>query len=245
MAVTVEITQSTVLEPSRESARGGGKKVPLTVFDRASTDGYIPAVFAWNAPAPTNEALKAGLVAAVARFPHLAGRFAADDHSRKCFHLNDAGVLVLEATVEADLADALAHDVSAHINELYPKAEKERANEPIFQAQLTRYACGGLVIGTACHHQVADDGGEELASTAATPGTMFCPDLEVDSWLGFRFHDLDFGCGPPCAFLPPDLPIEGIMIFVPSCDPKGGVDLFMALDDEHVQTFKQICYSMD
>ena len=438
MAVTVEITQSTVLEPSRESARGGGKKVPLTVFDRASTDGYIPAVFAWNAPAPTNEALKAGLVAAVARFPHLAGRFAADDHGRKCFHLNDAGVLVLEATVDADLADALAHDVSAHINELYPKAEKERANEPIFQAQLTRYACGGLVIGTACHHQVADgqsmsvfytawasavrtdsavlmspfvdrsatvvprspptpaydhrniefkgglsrshsygvlpmdriknlavhfpdefvadlkarvgtrcstfqcllahawkkitaardlapddftqvrvavncrgrakppvpmdffgnmvlwafprmqvrdllsssypavvaairdavalvddeyiqsfidfgeaergvieDGGEELASTAATPGTMFCPDLEVDSWLGFRFHDLDFGCGPPCAFLPPDLPIEGIMIFVPSCDPKGGVDLFMALDDEHVQTFKQICYSMD
>ena len=124
MTVTVEITQSMVLEPSRESARGGGKKVPLTVFDRASTDGYIPAVFAWNAPAPTNEALKAGLVAAVARFPHLAGRFAADDHSRKCFHLNDAGVLVLEATVEADLADALAHDVSAHINELYPKAEK-------------------------------------------------------------------------------------------------------------------------
>uniref|UniRef100_A0A452XYQ4 Anthranilate N-benzoyltransferase protein 1 n=1 Tax=Aegilops tauschii subsp. strangulata TaxID=200361 RepID=A0A452XYQ4_AEGTS len=358
MAVTVEIMQSTVLQPSHEAARGGGKKVPLTVFDRASTDGYIPAVFAWNAPAPTNDALKAGLVAAVARFPHLAGRFAADDHGRKCFHLNDAGVLVLEATADADLADALAHDVPAHINELYPKAEKERANEPIFQAQLTRYACGGLVIGTACHHQVADgqsmsvfytawasavrtdsavlmspfvdrsatvvprspptpaydyrniefkgelsrshsygvlpmdriknlavhfpdefiadlkarvgtrcstfqcllahawkkvrdllsssyptvvaairdavalvddeyiqsfidfgeaergvieDGGEELASTAATPGTMFCPDLEVDSWLGFRFHDLDFGCGPPCAFLPPDLPIEGIM----------------------------------
>jgi hypothetical protein len=90
-----------------------------------------------------------------------------------------------------------------------------------------------------------EDGGDELASTAATPGMVFCPDLEVDSWLGFRFHDLDFGYGPPCAFLPPDLPIEGIMIFVPSCAAKGGVDLFMALDDEHVDTFRQICYSMD
>jgi hypothetical protein len=90
-----------------------------------------------------------------------------------------------------------------------------------------------------------EDGGDELASTAATPGMAFCPDLEVDSWLGFRFHDLDFGYGPPCAFLPPDLPIELIMIFVPSCAAKGGVDLFMALDDEHVDTFKQICYSMD
>ncbi|XP_051191234.1 tryptamine hydroxycinnamoyltransferase 2 [Lolium perenne] len=438
MAVTVEITRSTVLEPSPESARGGGKKVPLTVFDRASTDGYIPAVFAWNGPAPTNDALKDGLLAAVARFPHLAGRFASDEHGRKCFHLNDAGVLVLEATTDADLAHALAHDVAAHINELYPKADRERESEPLFNVQLTRYACGGLVIGTACHHQVADgqsmsvfytawaaavrtdtavlptpfidrsatvvarnppapafdhrniefkgerssthayrvlpmdrienlaahfpdefvaglkarvgarcstfqcllahawkkvteardlapddfthvrvavncrgrakppvpmdffgnmvlwafptmqvrdllsssyaavvavirdavarvdddyiqsfvdfgeaerggieDGGDELASTAATPGMVFCPDLEVDSWLGFRFHDLDFGYGPPCAFLPPDLPIEGIMIFVPSCAAKGGVDLFMALDDEHVDTFRQICYSMD
>uniref|UniRef100_A0ACD5XCX8 Uncharacterized protein n=1 Tax=Avena sativa TaxID=4498 RepID=A0ACD5XCX8_AVESA len=440
MAATVEITRTTLLEPSPESARGGGKKVPLTVFDRASTDGYIPAVFAWNGPAPTNDALKEGLLAAVARFPHLAGRFAADDHGRKCFHLNDAGVLVVEATVDADLANALAHDVSTHINELYPKADREREGEPLFNVQLTRYTCGGLVIGTACHHQVADGqsmsvfytawatavrtdsavlpspftdrsatavprsppapefdhrniefkgehsanhsykvlpmdriknlavhfpdefvaglkarvgtrcstfqcllahvwkkvttardlapdelthvrlavncrsrakppvpmdffgnmvlwafptmhvrdllsssypavvgvirdtvarvdsdyiqsfvdfgeaaergaieggGGDELASTAATPGMVFCPDLEVDSWLGFRFHDLDFGYGPPCAFLPPDLPIEGIMIFVPSCAAKGGVDLFMALDHDHVETFKQICYSMN
>jgi hypothetical protein len=91
----------------------------------------------------------------------------------------------------------------------------------------------------------AERDGEELASTAAGPGTAFCPDLEVDSWLGFRFHDLDFGHGPPCAFLPPDLPIEGLMIFVPSCSAKGGVDLFLALNDEHVDAFKQICYSMD
>lgn len=437
MAVTVEITRRAVLRPPPATCRGGGSKSPLTAFDRASTDGYIPAVFAWNAPAPDNAALVDGLLAAVARYPHLAGRFGVDDSGRKCFHLNDAGVLVVEAQADADLADALAHDVAAHINDLYPKADMERADEPLFQAQLTRYRCGGLVIGTACQHLVADGqamsffytawatavrtasatlpspftdhtaiavprdppapkfdhrniefrgehspshsygvlpgdriknlvvhfpeefiaglkarvasvggrcstfqcllahawkkvtaardllpeeptqirvavncrgraqppvpmeyfgnmvlwafprmqarevlsssyaavagairdavarvdaeyiqsfvdfgevaerAGEELASTAARPGTAFCPDLEVDSWLGFRFHDLDFGHGPPCAFLPPDLPIEGLMIFVPSCSAKGGVDLFVALNDEHVDAFKQICYSMD
>ncbi|KAL6642998.1 hypothetical protein ACP70R_021179 [Stipagrostis hirtigluma subsp. patula] len=93
--------------------------------------------------------------------------------------------------------------------------------------------------------EVAERGGEELAATAPTPGTAFCPNLEVDSWLGFRFHDLDFGGGPPCAFLTPDIPIEGLMVFVPSCAAKGGVDLFMALDEEHVHAFKQICYSMN
>jgi shikimate O-hydroxycinnamoyltransferase len=86
--------------------------------------------------------------------------------------------------------------------------------------------------------------GKELASTAATPGVSFHPDLEVDSWLRFRFHDLDLGHGPPCAFLPPDIPIEGILIVVPSTSAKGGVDLFMTLDD-HVEAFKHICHSID
>ncbi|KAL6883372.1 hypothetical protein ACP4OV_010786 [Aristida adscensionis] len=433
--VTVEITRRAVLRPPPALASGGGRKDPLTAFDRASTDGYIPAVFAWDAlAAPDTDAVVDGLLAAVARYPHLAGRMGVDHRGRRCFHLNDAGVLVLEAAADADLADALAHGVSAHVDDLYPKADKEREDEPLFQAQLTRYRCGGLVIGTACQHLVADgqsmssfytawaaavrtgaavlptpftdraavavprtppapkfdhrniefrgdrspsrsyaalpmdrirnlrvhfsdefvaglkaraggrcstfqcllahawkkvtaardlppeehthvrvavncrgradppapmeffgnmvlwafprmrarellsssyaavvgvirdavarvDGeyvrsfvdfgeeaeraGEELASTAATPGTAFCPDLEVDSWLGFRFHDLDFGGGPPCAFLPPSLPIEGLMIFVPACEAKGGVDLFLALDDEHVDAFKLICYSMD
>lgn len=31
-----------------------------------------------------------------------------------------------------------------------------------------------------------------------------------------QFHQMDLGTGPPCAFLPPDLPIEGLMILVPS-----------------------------
>ncbi|XP_062201106.1 tryptamine hydroxycinnamoyltransferase 2-like [Phragmites australis] len=434
MGVPVQMRRRAVLRAPPASTRGGGRTSPLTTFDRASTDGYIPVVFAWNAPAPDNGAIVDGLLAAVARYPHLTGLMGVDDRGRKCFLLNDAGVLVVEAEADADLAEALAPDVAAHTNDLYPKADKERADEPLLQVQLTRYRCGGLVIGTVCQHLVADGqsmsffytawatavrtssatlpspvtdraaiavprsppvlkfdhrniefngehspsrsyavlpmdriknfavhypeefitdlkarvggrcstfqcllahawkkitaardlapeelthvrvavncrsranppvpleffgnmvlwafprmrardllsssyaavvgairdavaridadyiqsfidlgelaerAGEELESTAATPGTAFCPDLEVDSWLGFRFHDLDFGGGPPCAFLPPDLPIEGIMIFVPSCSAKGGVDLFMALDDEHVEAFKQICYNMD
>ncbi|KAL5231612.1 hypothetical protein ABZP36_030388 [Zizania latifolia] len=442
MAV-VEITRSEMLRPSSAMAGGGGggeKVVPLTAFDRAATDGYIPTVYAWyggaasSAAAPSNDVIKDGLAAVLARFPLLAGRFDVDGRGRRCFRLNDAGVLVLEAAAAADLADALPQDVPAHVNELYPKADKERADEPLLQVQLTRYTCGGLVIGAACHHQVADgqsmscffaawaaavhtegttlptpfvdrgavaaprfppapafdhrnvefkgkhsrshsygalpldriknlavhfpeefvagmkahvgvrcstfqcllahawkkitaardlspeeftqvrvavncrgrastavpmdylgnmvlwafprmqvrdllsssyatvigvirdavtrvdenyiqsfvdfgevaagEEAEELVPTSAEPGTVFCPDIEVDSWLGFQFHDLDFGGGPPCAFLPPDLPVEGMLILVPSCAAKGGVDMFMALDARHVDAFRQICYSI-
>ncbi|TVU30870.1 hypothetical protein EJB05_22517, partial [Eragrostis curvula] len=429
MAVPVEVTRRVVLRPSTV--------VPLTAFDRACPDIYIPLVFAWTAEAaPANDAVVDGLLTTVARFPLLAGRMGVDGRGRRCFLLNNAGVLVVEATAAVDLADALqAHDVSKHIDQLYPKADKGRADEPLFQVQITRYRCGGLAIGTVSHHvvadgqaisffftawatavstggstvlpspftdrtaiavprsppaptfdhrniefmdelsrsrsypivpedriknlsvhfpeefvaglkarvgercstfqcllahawkkitaarclapdeltqvsisvncrarasppapmeyfgsmvlcafprmragellsasyatvvgiirdavarvdadyiqsfvdfgELADQAGEELASTGAKPVVSFCPDLEADSWLGFRFHDLDFGHGPPCAFVPPNIPIEGILIFMPSCSAKGGVDLFLTLDEEHVEAFEQICHSMD
>ena len=128
-AVTVEITRSEVLRPSPASA-GGGEMVPLTVFDRAATDGYIPTMFAWDAAAAaalTTDDITGGLDAVLSRIPHLAGRFAVDERGRKCFRLNNAGARVLEASAAGDLADALAHDVAAHVNQLYPQADKVRS----------------------------------------------------------------------------------------------------------------------
>ncbi|XP_058094732.1 tryptamine hydroxycinnamoyltransferase 2-like [Magnolia sinica] len=89
------------------------------------------------------------------------------------------------------------------------------------------------------------EGREEMAAAAPCIGNSLCPDLEVDSWLRFQFHDLDFGGGGPCAFLPPNLPVEGLLILIPSCEEKGGIDVFMALLPHHVDHFKQICHCLD
>ncbi|KAG8073754.1 hypothetical protein GUJ93_ZPchr0006g45869 [Zizania palustris] len=440
----VTITSSAMLRPAHNDTTPhplAGAEVPLTVFDRAAFDIFVPIVFAYPAPAPSNEALKEGLLRAVEAYPHLVGRLAVDSHGRRFLHVNNEGVLVVEATVEADLADVLANSgaMATNVADLYPPLPEDNVGVALLQIKLNRYRCGGLVVGSICHHHTADghsmsvffttwasavhqgksftvptpfldraatvvprtplapafdhrsiefkggEGGgstgrsyavvamekikdltvhftpefvaelkarvggrcstfqcllahvwkkitaardlnpdeftqvrvavncrgranppvpmdffgnmvlwafprlqvrellhasygsvvgairdavariddeyiqsfvdfgsaadahsrEELVATAAALGTMLCPDLEVDSWLGFRFHQMDLGTGPPAAFLPPDLPVEGLMIFVPSRTVKGGVDLFMAMAEDHVKAFHQMCYSLD
>ncbi|KAI4976605.1 hypothetical protein ZWY2020_050212 [Hordeum vulgare] len=415
-----------------------GEKVELTVFDRAALDIFVPVVVAYPAPTPSNEAIKEGLLRAVAPYPHLAGRLAADHRGRRFLHVNNEGVLVVEATVSSNLVDLLAYGgMVADVHGQYHTLPEENVGVALLQIKLNRCKCGGLVVGVSYHHQTADGvamnnffitwetavrqgkdfvaptpfldrattavarrmpapvfdhrsiefksggsrgctrecgdvvsmvkikdvrvhltieflaelrarvggrcsmfqcllahvwkkitvarglqpeeftqvkvavncrgrasppvpmdffgnmvlwafprlqvrdvlnwsygavvgairdavariddeyiqsfvdfgtladaNGEELVATAAA-GTTLCPDAEVDTWLGFRYHQLDFGTGPPWAFQPPDLPIEGLMVFVPSCTAEGGVDLFMAVAEDHVKAFEKIFYSFD
>ncbi|KAK9155691.1 hypothetical protein Sjap_003171 [Stephania japonica] len=93
--------------------------------------------------------------------------------------------------------------------------------------------------------EVANQDEKELEATAPEIGNTLCPNLEVDSWMRFQFHELDFGGGGPCAFYPPNIPVEGLLILLPSCQEGGGVDVVMSLLPQHVKLFKQISHSLE
>ncbi|KAI3868512.1 hypothetical protein MKX03_035685 [Papaver bracteatum] len=88
-------------------------------------------------------------------------------------------------------------------------------------------------------------GTDYLQQTTPEFGSTLCPDLEVDSWLRFRFHDIDFGGGSPCRVIPPKSPFEGLVVFIPAGAEDGGVDVKLTLFAEHVRLFEKIAHSID
>jgi hypothetical protein len=85
---------------------------------------------------------------------------------------------------------------------------------------------------------------EGLAPTADESQVVMCPDLEVDSWLGISFYDLDFGGGCPFYFMPSYLPMEGTMFLLPSFLGDGGIEAYVSLFEGHLEEFKRICHNI-
>ncbi|XP_031501471.1 tryptamine hydroxycinnamoyltransferase 2-like [Nymphaea colorata] len=89
---------------------------------------------------------------------------------------------------------------------------------------------------------------KELVASQDVEDNFVIPNLEVDSWLGFQFHEVDMGSGAPCAFMPSWIPMEGLVIFVPAASHgalKGGINVIVTLFKEHAKIFKQIAHSID
>ncbi|XP_037427561.1 tryptamine benzoyltransferase 2-like [Triticum dicoccoides] len=177
----MEMTSSTMVKPVPHPLVG--EKVALTIFDRAAADVFVPTLLVYLAPAPANEALKEGLLKAVAAYPHLAGRLTVDQLGRRFLHVNNEGVLLIETTVQANLADVLVEGrMLTRVDHLYPKPEvlinrwrhcflsrltsHEKIGAALLQIQLNRYKCGGLVVGICSHHHTADGHSMSMFFTA-------------------------------------------------------------------------------
>uniref|UniRef100_K4A2X4 Agmatine coumaroyltransferase-2 n=2 Tax=Setaria italica TaxID=4555 RepID=K4A2X4_SETIT len=81
---------------------------------------------------------------------------------------------------------------------------------------------------------------EGLVPVADAAEMVLSPNIEVDSWLRIPFYDLDFGGSRPCFFMPSYLPVEGLLILVPSYYRDGSIDAYVTLFSRHMDAFKTL-----
>ncbi|TKV92030.1 hypothetical protein SEVIR_9G137200v4 [Setaria viridis] len=139
------------------------------------------------------------------------------------------GNMVLWAFPVADAGDLVSRPVQ-HAADLIHRAVS-RVDDTYFRS-FVDFASSGAAEA------------EGLAPTADESQVVLCPDLEVDSWLGINFYDVDFGGGCPFYFMPSYLPMEGTMFLLPSFLGDGGIEAYVSLFEGHLEEFKRICYNI-
>ncbi|RCV09235.1 hypothetical protein SETIT_2G010900v2 [Setaria italica] len=127
--------------------------VPLSVFDKVNIDMYVSGIYVFRPPTPPNAALEAGLARALAEYPEWAGRLGVDGRGNRAILLNGAGARLVEATADVALDAVLPLSPAPEVRSLHPSAD---GAEEVRLVQLTRFACGGLAIGSTAHHLISD-----------------------------------------------------------------------------------------
>ncbi|XP_062209390.1 putrescine hydroxycinnamoyltransferase 3-like [Phragmites australis] len=139
------------------------------------------------------------------------------------------GNMVLWAFPRSDAGDLISRTVH-HAADLIHRAVA-RVDDAYFRSFID-FASSGAVEA------------EGLAPTADESQVVLCPDLEMDSWLGINFYDLNFGGGCPFYFMPSYLPMEGTLFLVPSFLGDGSIEAYVSLFENHLEEFKKICYNI-
>ncbi|OAY78166.1 Agmatine coumaroyltransferase-2 [Ananas comosus] len=147
--------------------------ITLSAFDRVSEDMHIAAIYAFRPPAPSNSAVATGLARVLSHYPEWAGWLGHDENNNPAILLNDKGVKLTEASVDSTFDEAVPLDLSPVHLSLQPS---KHGIEELLQVQLTRFACGALVVGYTMHHRVADG---HAASQFLVAWGRACRGLEV------------------------------------------------------------------
>ncbi|KAI3944226.1 hypothetical protein MKW98_016456 [Papaver atlanticum] len=70
------------------------------------------------------------------------------------------------------------------------------------------------------------------------------PNLEIQSWLGFTYNDVDFGVGKHFIYMPSFDPLEAETYLVPSVVGDGSINVYITLFQQHQARFTELFYNI-
>jgi shikimate O-hydroxycinnamoyltransferase len=155
----VKVLSSKLVKPSYPAGAprpDTTEHVPSSVFDRATYNMQMAIIYAFSPPGPSPGAIERGLAAVLGAYRLFAGQVRAgpDDGGAPGVLLNDHGARLVEASVDARLADIAPTKPSPAVLRLHPDLDGDI--QEVVQVQLTRFACGSLAVGFTANHAVAD-----------------------------------------------------------------------------------------
>ncbi|KAG2575454.1 agmatine coumaroyltransferase-2-like [Panicum virgatum] len=190
MKITVQSSKAVKpAYPGGEAPAGAPGVVPLTVLDKANFDTYISVIYAFRPPAPGNAALEAGLARVLVEYREWAGRLGVDAQGNRAILLNDEGARFVEATADVALDSVMPLEPTPAVLALHPSGDDA---VELMLIQVTRFACGSLVVGFTTQHIVADGRATSnffLAWSQATRGAALDPVPVHDRESFFRPRD--------------------------------------------------------
>ncbi|CAN6482663.1 unnamed protein product [Victoria cruziana] len=151
----IKIESSTLLKPCYDAPThrpATDVLIPLSSFDTVTIDTHVGLLYGYRSPCPPNRVIEQGLRKALVEYREWAGRFIYDADGRRCILLNDEGLRYVEASSEQPLGSMLDEPSPHHLC-LHPPTD---VPDVLAQVQLTRFACGSLVVAFTFHHMVAD-----------------------------------------------------------------------------------------
>ncbi|KAF3772436.1 Biotin carboxyl carrier protein of acetyl-CoA carboxylase [Nymphaea thermarum] len=117
--------------------------IPLSPFETVTFQIHVGILYAYRPPNPSNEVIEQGLRRVLAEYREFAGRLIFNDNGHQCILLNDEGMRFIEATCDSPLGSSIDKP-SPYYLDLHPDI---MGIEELAQVQLTRFACGLMVIG--------------------------------------------------------------------------------------------------
>ncbi|XP_019188754.1 PREDICTED: spermidine hydroxycinnamoyl transferase-like [Ipomoea nil] len=167
----VNVKRSYVVKPSEPTWSG---LLSLSELDQLGTLMHVETLYFYSTPSTLSpdaiiDTLRLSLSKVLVHFFPLAGRLSwtlaggAGRSSPLALNCNAAGVVLVEAESDAVLADLGDFSPCPELNHLVPSvdySDDDRIQDiPLFAGQLTKFRCGGISLGFAISHVVADGHG--------------------------------------------------------------------------------------
>lgn len=188
--ISISIKSNSIVIPSEPTPSG---ILHLSESDQAAQWTNTPVIHIYK---PNNNIIpssfkktKNALSRALVHFYPLAGRLHWKEGGQLELDCNAMGVQVLEAYADAKLDELGDFAPTGVVEDLVPKIDYTTPIEewPLLLAQLTRFSCGGICVGTAVSHTMADGLSARLQLTSLAHGQSW---LEDAIWRTMRYHFL-------------------------------------------------------